>query len=308
MSDRSPTDSPRVSVVMTVFNGQAYLREAVDSLLGQTFSDFELIVIDDGSTDQTREILQAYAKRDDRVRVTSRPNTGVVRAANEGIARARGQYLARMDADDISEPQRFAVQVAYLDTNPDCVLVGSRVRIIDPYGSPVALSGQKLSHEEIERELLTTGGGWAVVQPSAMMRLAAVREAGGYRGSVNMSEDHDLFLRLAERGKVVNLPEPLLRYRRHYKSLNHTQYESARQVKETILRQAFERRGLAFPADWKFEPWHPPQKAEQFRLWGWAAIKAGNIAVARRHAVGALKAGPLSADNWKLLYCAVRGK
>jgi len=302
------SSAPVVSVVMTVYNAEDYLGEAMDSILAQTFGDFELIVIDDGSTDGSTSMLRDYAARDQRVRLTSRPNTGVVRAANEGIAQARGKYLARMDSDDVSSPQRFARQVAHLDANPDCVLVGSRVTLIDPYGSPVAVSGQKLTHQEIEKELLTNGGGWAVVQPSAMMRTDAVRAAGGYRGSVNMSEDHDLFLRLAERGKVANLEEPLLRYRRHYKSLNHTQYQQAWQVKERILREAFDRRGLAFPADWKYEPWRPPEKAEQFRLWGWAAIKAGNPKVARKHAVGAVKAAPLSPKAWKLMYCAVRGR
>jgi glycosyltransferase involved in cell wall biosynthesis len=293
---------------MTVYNSEIYLGEAVDSILAQTFSDFELIIIDDGSTDGSTSILQAFAARDSRVRLTSRPNTGIVRAANEGIAQARGNYLARMDSDDISLPERFARQVEYLERNADCVLVGSRVTLIDPYGSPVAVSGQKLTHDEIEKELLTGGGGWAVVQPSAMMRTQAVRAAGGYRGSINMSEDHDLFLRLAERGKVANLAEPLLRYRRHYKSLNHTQYEQAWAAKERILREAYERRGLSFPADWHHEPWRPPEKAQQLRLWGWAAIKAGNAGIARRHAMGAVRAAPLSAQAWKLMYCSIRGR
>jgi glycosyltransferase involved in cell wall biosynthesis len=300
--------NPAVSVVMTVYNTEQYLALAIDSILAQTYEDFEFIVIDDGSTDRSADIVRDYATRDGRIRLTSRPNTGVVRAANEGIGQARGKYLARMDSDDISMPHRFARQVSYLDANPDCVLVGSRVQIVDPYGSPVAVSGQKLAHEDIDAELLTSGGGWAVVQPSAMMRLDAVRQAGGYRGSVNMSEDHDLFLRLAERGKVANLSEPVLQYRRHYKSLNHTQYEKAWQVKEAILREAYERRGRPFPNDWKDDPWRPPEKSEQLRLWGWAAIKAGNRRVARKHAMGALAAAPLSAQAWRLMYCAIRGR
>jgi glycosyltransferase involved in cell wall biosynthesis len=293
---------------MTVYNTETYLRQAVDSILAQTFSDFELIVIDDGSSDGSTDILKDYAARDSRVRLTSRPNTGIVRAANEGVAQARGKYLARMDSDDAAVPERFGKQVDYLDAHGECVLLGSRVMVMDPYGSPVSQSAQKLTHEEIDRELLTSGGGWAVVQPSAMMRTEAVRAVGGYRGSVNMSEDHDLFLRLAERGKVANLAEPLLWYRRHYKSVTHTQYEQAWRVKERILREAYERRGLPFPAGWKYEPWHPPAKLDQLRYWGWAAIKAGNAKVARRHAAQALKVSPLSPDNWKLMFCAVRGR
>ena len=301
-------EAPTVSVVMTVYNTRAYLAEAVESVLSQTFGDFEFIIIDDGSTDGSTGILQGYARRDPRIRLTSRPNTGIVAAANEGIAQARGRYLARMDSDDVSLPHRFERQVRYLDEHPECVLVGSRVTVVDPYGSPVFDSGQKLTHEQIDAELLSSGGGWAVVQPSAMMRTEAVRRVGGYRGTHNVSEDQDLFLRLAEVGRVANLPEPLLLYRRHYKSVMHTQWRQRQEVKERIVRQACQRRGLPMPPDWKFDDWQPTPLAEQSRAWGWAALKRGNVSVARKHAMSAVRAAPVSADAWKLLYCALRGR
>src|SRR5688572_17248865 len=184
-----PADAPTVSVVMTVYNTERYVAEAVDSVLGQTFRDFEFIIIDDGSTDGSPFILRNAAARDPRIRLVSRPNTGIVRAANEGIALAAGPYIARMDSDDVCLPRRLETQLRYLDEHPECVLVGSRVTVVDPYGSPVLESMQPLTHEEIDAELLGSGGGWAIVQPSAMMRTDAVRRVGGYRGVHNVSED-----------------------------------------------------------------------------------------------------------------------
>jgi len=304
------TDSPAptVSVVMTVYNTRRYVAEAVDSVLRQTFEDFEFVIVDDGSTDRSGKILQEFAARDARIRLISRPNTGIVRAANEGMELVRGRYIARMDSDDICLPHRFERQVGYLDQHPDCVLVGSRVIVVDPYGSPVFDSGQKLTHEEIDAELLSSGGGWAIVQPSAMMRANAVRRVGGYRGRHNVSEDQDLFLRLAEVGKVANLPEPLLLYRRHYRSVMHTQWRQREEVKEKIVREACQRRGLPMPADWEFDDWRPPPRAQQLREWGWAALKHRNVPVARKHALRGVVAAPLSREAWRLMYCALRGR
>ena len=304
----SPTDAPVVSVVMTVYNTERYVAEAVDSILNQSFRDFEFVIVDDGSSDGSPRLLADRVARDPRVRLVSRPNTGIVRAANEGMGLARGRYIARMDSDDVSLPRRLETQVAYLDAHPDCVLVGSRVTVVDPYGSPVLDSVQKLTHAEIEAELLGSGGGWAIVQPSAMMRAEAVRRVGGYRGRHNVSEDQDLFLRLAEIGQVANLPEPLLLYRRHYKSVMHTQWRQREEVKEQIVREAYARRGLDMPADWKFDEWKPTPLAEQLRAWGWAALKRGNVPVARKHALHAVRAAPLSGEAWRLAYCALRGR
>jgi glycosyltransferase involved in cell wall biosynthesis len=300
--------APTVSVVMTVYNTADYVAEAVESILKQTFADFELVIVDDGSTDGSTAILRELAARDARIRLVSRPNTGIVRAANEGLAMATGRYVARMDSDDISDPTRLAKQVEYMEAHPDCVLLGSRVIVCDPYGSAVYRSGHKLAHEEIDAQLMSRHGGWAVVQPSSMLRTNAVRRVGGYRGTINMSEDHDLFLRLAEVGQVANLPEALLRYRRHYKSVSFTQFHQAWDVKKKIIGDAFQRRGITAPADFEYyHPWSPPKLSVQLRQWGWAAIKAGNIAIARKHAWRAVRAAPLSPDAWRLLFCALRG-
>jgi len=300
--------APAVSVVTTVFNTERYVGEAVDSILAQTFSDFEYIVVDDGSSDRSAEVVEQRAERDPRLRLMRVPHGGIVKAANAGIAAANGRYLARMDSDDVALPQRFERQVRYLEGHPECVLLGTRAILVDPYGVPVAETAPKLTHEEIDAELMTNRGGAAVLQPSAMMRTEAVRRVGGYRGTANVSEDHDLFLRLAEVGKVANLDEPLLKYRRHYDSVMHTQFRQREQVKEQIIRDACRRRGIEMPGDWTFEPWEPPHPAEQLRVWGWAALRAARPSVARRHAIGAIRHAPFSRDAWRLMYCALRGR
>jgi glycosyltransferase involved in cell wall biosynthesis len=298
---------PAISVLMPVYNCEKYLAEAVRSILGQTFADFELIIVNDGSTDGSLRVLQQFAEHDKRIRIIDRPNTGITPALNEMIEASRGQYLARMDADDISVPERFAKQKAFLDANPDCVIVGSRVMLMDPYGSPVAESGHQLQHEQIEHELLTQSG-WAMVHPSVMMRRGAVVKIGGYDARWKHCEDHDLFLRMTEVGQAANLPEVLLWYRRHYASINYNKAAEQAAQKEALLREAHQRRGKEFPAGWRHQRWIPPSQPEQLKLWGWAALKAGNIKIARKHAMGALRRAPQSVESWRLLYCALRGR
>ncbi len=303
--------SPVVSVVMPVYNTAGYVAQTIDALLAQTFRDFELLILNDGSTDDTLAIVQAYAKRDPRVRVISRDNKGIVASRNELIAECRGKYMAANDADDLSVPDRLEKQVAYMEAHPECVLLGSRVIVMDPFGSPTYITEHKLTHDEIEKELLGNGGGWAVVQSSMICRTDAARKIGGYRGEHPVfSEDHDFYLRIAELGKVANLPDPLAWYRRHYSSTTRTYYlekiQKHAETRERVLREAHEHRGMPFPADWKFTPITAPPRDEQARLWGWAAIRHGNIAVARKHAWSAVRYRPLKLASWKLLLTAYR--
>jgi glycosyltransferase involved in cell wall biosynthesis len=299
--------APRVSVLMPAYNARRYLAEAIDSILGQTFRDFELIVVDDGSTDDTLAILNRYATADPRVRVVSRPNTGISGALNDGLNICRAQLVARMDADDVAEPDRLERQVAYMDAHADCVLLGSNVLLIDPAGLPIGVDQNEPTHEEIERQLLRGRGG-AVYHPSAMMRRDAVDRVGRYRPQFNDSEDLDLFLRLAEIGRVANLPEPLLRYRRHLNSVTQNRYQNQWRLKRQIVAEAYQRRGQPMPAGWTFEPWQPRPLAAQLREWGWRALKAGNARAARHQALLAVRHGPMQPKSWQLLYCALRGR
>jgi len=299
---------PTVSVLLPVYNAERYLREAIDSVLAQTFGDFELIAIDDGSSDRSPAILREYAARDPRVRVIARANGGIAAALNDGLAVAAGSLVARMDADDISLPQRLALQVEYLRAHPECVLLGSRALLVDPYDTPLYESSNPTDHDAIE-QLLLHGDGWAVIHPTAMMRTAAVRAAGGYRSQYVPIEDLDLFLRMLEQGgRAANLPAVLLRYRQHATSANHTRFAEQEEKKRACVADAYARRGVPFPTDWAPPPRRQLMPTEELRQWAWAAVKRRRANVARRHAIRVLGMAPFERASWKLMYCALRGR
>jgi GT2 family glycosyltransferase len=308
-----PDKPPTVSVLMSVYNSARYLPQAVESILRQTFRDFEFIIIDDGSTDGSRETVERYAASDARIRLTSRANTGLTRALNEGLSQCRGEFVARMDGDDIALPTRFARQVEYLREHPECVCVGSRVLYINPFDLPISgsetssTSDHATDHDDIDRRLLEGKGG-SIVHPAAMMRRDAMLRVGGYREQYNNSEDLDLFLRLAEVGRLANLPEVLLHYRRHLESVSHQKYENQWRLKKQIVAEAYQRRGLTMPDGWSFTPWRPKPKGPQLREWGWFALRAGERRAARALAWDAMKHEPLRGASWKLLLCALRGR
>jgi glycosyltransferase involved in cell wall biosynthesis len=298
---------PAISVLMSAYNSERYVRQAVESILNQTFRDFELILIDDGSKDASPAILKALADRDSRIRLIARENKGLTRTLNEAFSLARAPLVARMDADDVSMPERFAKQVAYLSAHSECVCVGSRVDLIDPLGSVFRTSDHKLAHQEIDAGLLK-GIGWSIVHPVAMMRRDAIEKVGGYREQFETSQDLDLFLRLGEIGKLANLPDVLLQYRQHFESVAFHKHEKQWKVKETIVGDAYNRRGLTPPSQWPFEKRVVHSPSDQLRQWAWAAIKRGKVDVARRHAWAGLKLKPFSKESWRVAYCALRGR
>ena len=298
---------PAVSVVMPVYNTEAFLAPAIDSILKQTCADFEFIILDDGSTDSSVSIIQQFAETDDRIRFFPLEHRGYVSLLRRGLNHCRGELVARMDSDDISMPDRFEKQLAFLREHPEMVAVGSRVVLIDPYGSRVEKPTHKTEHVEIEAELLN-GVGWALVHPTVMMRREHLMKVGGYREDLAVSEDLDLFLRLAEVGKLANLPDVLLQYRQHLGSVNYTKYEQQKAVKRQIVAEAYRRRGLPMPANWAFRERKLLPHPEQYRRWGWAALRCGNLSVARRHAISAIRQAPLSVDTWRLTVCALRGR
>ncbi|MBL8635048.1 MAG: glycosyltransferase [Myxococcales bacterium] len=299
---------PRISVLLPVYNAAPYVEEAVRSILAQTVTDFELIVIDDGSTDGSGELLTALADEDSRIRLVRRPNTGIVGALNEALGLARADLVARMDADDIAWPTRFAKQAAYLSQHPECVAVGSAIIVIDPLGEPIKQPKQALSHEEIDAQLLS-GYGWALVHPAAMMRRQAVLDLGGYRTQYNKVEDLDLFLRLAERGRLANLPDVLLSFRQHFTSTCVQFSDTQSQRKLDVVKEAYQRRGMPIP-----EPFSLPKEVRlsgcaQHLSWAMFALRNGRTRQALRHAKEALQTAPRSpqeamATTKELLYAA----
>ena len=299
--------APRVSVVISAYNAQRYLREAIDSILTQTFGDFECVIVNDGSSDDTLSILKSYAQRDPRIRIISRANKGLTVSLNEALAACRAPLVARMDADDVALPERFAKQVAFMDANPDVVVVACSVELIDPFGIHIGIVNYPTDHASIDTQLLKGDGG-CICHPGCVYRLDAVRRVGNYRQEFNNSEDLDLWLRLAETGRVANLPDVLLKYRRDLGSVSHTKRDNQLRMKSTIVGQAFARRGLTPPKTWTFDAWQPKPPHEQLALWGWRALKLGRLDAARGHAKALMKLKPLSPTSWRLLLCAARGR
>ena len=300
-------DTPKVSVLLPVYNAQAYLVEAVDCILAQTLEDWELICVDDGSTDASLTILEDYASKHTRIRVITRANTGIVGALNDALDAARGDYIARMDADDWCAELRFDRQVAHLDENAECVAVGSYVQRTYPYGSPAGSQEPPLDHDTIDAGLLA-GDASVLVHASLMMRADALRSVGGWREGTDWVEDLDLFLRLTEHGRVSNLPQYLYTYRRHAESVCFNRYELMCRRLKDVLCEAYERRGIADQFDEQMvRPDLAPKQsaAEHYRNWACHAIHAGNKTLACKHAVDALKRSPWSPRSWKVAYWAM---
>jgi glycosyltransferase involved in cell wall biosynthesis len=209
--------NPSVSVVLAVYNGLPWLPESLASLRRQTFTDFEVVVIDDGSTDGTAAVLAETASADARFRIITQTNHGLVASLNRGIAEARGSLIARIDADDIAEPGRLEAQVEFLRAHPKVAVVGSAIRIIDQDGVPGKRLGYPCKPSEVAADMVR---GCALAHPAVMMRRDVVRAIGGYRESFRHAEDYDLWLRLAEKHELANLPQELLRYRQHGSSIS----------------------------------------------------------------------------------------
>ena len=229
---------PRISVLMPVYNGEAYLRPAIESILMQTCTDFEFIVVDDGSTDSTPKILNDYA--DPRIlRLRNERNEGLVPSLNRGLAAASGEYVARQDADDISAPTRFARQADFLDTHPTVGLVGSWHLLIDAsgYGSAVV---QTPTENCITQEQLFYKN--CFCHGSTMIRRECFSRVGTYREEFNLAEDWDLWLRIGERYELANLPEPLYQYRLVLTSVSQSNGHRQRQVARRMLEEAMARR------------------------------------------------------------------
>jgi len=215
---------PTVSIIMPVYNGELYLAPAMDSLLNQTYADFEVIAVDDGSTDGSPHQLCAYAKKDSRVRVARIARGGLAIARNEAVRLAQGSLLACMDCDDISHRTRLSEQVACMERQPELVALGAHARIIDPSGTPLAAMSPKLPLlDEQIRSMLPTGN--IFIHPTMMMRTEVIRKVGGYRSAFPPAEDYDLWLRLMDVGKFANLSRALLDYRIHPKQVSFTAVE-----------------------------------------------------------------------------------
>ena len=198
----------RITVLVAVYNGLPHVQGAVESVLGQTYGGFELIIVDDGSTDGTAEYLADIT--DSRVRVIRVDHVGLTQALVVGMGEARGELIARQDADDISIPERLQIEVDYLDANPDVAVVGTCYTVIDQTGR--ALFDRKLPTGDAIREAMQRRHG-PLAHGSVLMRKEVVESVGTYRPEFRYAQDLDLWLRIAENHKIENIPLYLYEWR-----------------------------------------------------------------------------------------------
>lgn len=204
---------PKISVLMSVYNSELYLAEAIDSILSQTFTDFEFIIVDDGSTDESGRILATYTKQDPRIRLLTLPeNGGLANALNCGLDVTQGQFIARMDSDDISLPMRFEKQVEFLGHHPDVGVLGSRMQVVDQDKHPLFDFDVPLTHGLIVWNMFF---GRTFAHPSVMIRRDVLQSVGGYNADLMTAQDVDLWARLVGLTQFHNLPDKLMIYRTH---------------------------------------------------------------------------------------------
>jgi len=197
-----------ISVVMSVYNGEDYLEEAIESILNQTYKNFEFIIIDDGSTDKSLGIIHRYKELDDRIILISRENRGLIASLNEGIKKAKGKYIIRMDADDISMPNRFQEQFDFMELNQDVVLCGS---FAEKFGIDKGIFLVPSSDKEIRETFVVHS---PFIHPSVIIRHSTVKENKIiYNDKYLHAEDYKFWLELLKIGKVHNIKKVLLRYR-----------------------------------------------------------------------------------------------
>jgi len=202
---------------MPAHNEQRFLGYAIESICGQTFDDFELVVVNNGSTDDTGKIIAEWSARDSRVRGLTLDRPSLHRSLREGVAVSRGAFIARLDADDVSDCERLQRQYAVMVRNPALGLLGTAAQVIGPNGRRMGTIEHRTTDQEIKRCL---PHGCPFVHSSVMMRRDAYLQAGGYRPGLNLAEDYDLWLRMAAVTEMANLPERLVKHRLHRKSVS----------------------------------------------------------------------------------------
>jgi GT2 family glycosyltransferase len=294
--------APRVTVLLPVHDAERFLPEAVESILAQSFRDFELLAIDDGSHDGSAAILDGVARLDSRVRVVRRPHAGLVATLNAGLALAESALIARMDADDVALPQRLESQLARLEREPELVCIGGAFELIDEAGRTFDRAFPPCDHAAILARALR--GESPISHSAATFRRDVVRRLGGYDEEARWVEDLDLWLRLSEHGALANLPAVVSRVRHHDRSVSERhaaeQLEQARQVAGRACRRRGLDAALVQPRPWRALP---DRRSQQVLALGRArsAWRIGQRRTALRYAVRALWIQPASLSLWRSL-------
>jgi len=306
----------KVSVIMAVYNGERYLEGAISSVLRQTFADFEFIVIDDGSSDATPEILSRIGREDSRIVVVRQENRGQTLSLNRAVELAQGNYLARQDADDLSMAERLELQARYLDTHPSVAVLGTAAQVMDQKGAVIGNLSTPQGAAQVRDALLTVRA--TPVHGSVMMRKEALAAVGGYRDAFWVSQDFDLWLRMAERFDLDNIPLMLYRWRRNPAGVYVTR--RAMQLKYSGVALAFARERAIYGKDsydlLRLSRGDLDSFAEGYRmrgllhsLWGELLFRGlQSPRLARSHLVSALLSGFVRPKTLALLGLSLVGR
>ncbi len=273
---------PAVSVLMAVYDGAAVVDETLASLADQTLVDWEAVVVDDGSRDGTLRVLEEWSRREPRIVVTHQENAGLTRSLNRGLARARGTYVARIDAGDVARPDRLATQREFLEANAEHVAVGSHLLWTTPEGWPVGVHRCPLVHAAIDAAHIAGTPG-QIPHAGLMVRRAALTAVGGYCEDFAVAQDYDLLLRLAERGRLANLDAVLTRCRLDPDGVSSKRREEQVRAAREAVARARVRRGLP-PLAAEPRLWRGGGRTELLERWVREAIVSGFSSTARRYA------------------------
>jgi len=264
--------SPKIAVIMPVWNGEKHLAAAIDSILSQTWTDFEFLILDDGSTDRSTEILADYQTRDSRIRIIRLGHEGIVAALNRGVAEARAGWIARMDCDDIALPTRLEVQWNALKDHPGAVLCHTN---IERFGDEALIGGERhfpMSMALVKARLCFS---CPLVHPTVMFSKAAFDAAGGYRLEERHAEDFALWGRLVAQGDFVGIPARLLRFRVHGASISKRESGTQQRLTREIAARHSEWFLGAEPGDaerlWNAFNWETSRSG--IREWIWVASR-----------------------------------
>lgn len=270
---------PAVSVVIPVFNACKYLASAIGSIVDQSFRDWELICINDGSTDSSPKILEWFAEHDTRIRVVHQSNAGVVAAANRGHELAQAEFVCRMDADDIAMPDRLSHQVDFMRKHSDYAAVSGTILEIDIDSEPLGLQQLPSDHETIVQRLLSRGTG--LFQPASIMRAEAFRKIGGFRSKYQWIEDHDLWLRMSRVGRLGNTDELVLCYRLHPSSCTWSMSNLRSELMTQLMQEAHAERGILTTGRKSVTP--PSRSYAGPGKWARKAVRGGYPRTALKH-------------------------
>ena len=307
MESQLETEAPDISVLMTVYNGEEYIEQSIDSLRAQPFEKFELIIVDDGSTDSTSEIIAKFAKLDGRIKSISQSNQGIAAAANAGISVARGKYLAILDHDDLARPEWLQSAKDALDSRPNLVAVGGNYDLIDYKSRYLTTIRQTRGNDSLQA--LALGGTCPLTHPGSMMRMSSVIAVGCYRREYEPAQDLDLFLRLGELGELDNLDLVTVRYRLHSKSTSERKAAAQREKAQAACEDAWARRNVKgkFEASRGWRHDGTSSADHVFALqYGWWAFNSSENRTALSYGLRAIRLKPLDRKGWQLTVAAIR--